>query len=368
MESRIFEDGGLSTEAASGNSSTTGSRSSRHSHKPSLDMDSGVDGHGLSMTAGVITSIPYESLSDSKTPIPVDYLPRSDQVPIRRDPLPHHLNKGGGDFHQYPQWDPQAAPNNSPLTGPRPPPHAPQMISSVASLRERPNTVARPSTSMSLSNGQYGVYNSTSTVDSSTKARKSIDQASIYSTVSSTTGRSSIFSTDNSSRTAMPSHVYETSQQPGSSHSTSRQSQISSNQWHPQQPPSFNSASSFTPEGFNLKPPEDERVIEAEFIALMQKRGWQNLPDMARRQMMAYPHAKKWTLVYQDKLTEWQGEQKRRANARQTMVGPDGSAPILGRAGEEGSPEWYVRKVMRDNISAKELQSLSVSLRTQPIR
>ncbi|MCJ1472959.1 hypothetical protein MMC13_001608 [Lambiella insularis] len=367
-ESRIFEDGGLYPGAASGNSSATGSRSSRHSQKPSLDMDSGIDDNGLSMTAGVITSIAYDSLSDSKTPIPVDYLPRGDQVPVRRDPLPHHLNKGGGDFHQYPQWDPQAAPNNSHLTGPRPPPHGIQMSSSAASLRERAGTMmARPITSASLSNGQHGAYNSTSTVDSSTKARKSTDQASIYSMMSSATGRSSMFSTDGSSRTAVPSHVYEPLPRPSSSHSTSRQSQMPTTQWHPQQPASFNSASAFTPEGFSLKPPEDERIIEAEFMALVQKRGWQNLPDQARRQMTAYPQAKKWQMVYQDKLTEWQGEQKRRANARQTMVGSDGSPPVLGRAGEEGSPEWYVRKVMRDSITPKELQSLSVSLRTQPI-
>ena len=83
---------------------------------------------------------------------------------------------------------------------------------------------------------------------------------------------------------------------------------------------------------------------------------------------MAYPASKKWTLVHQDKLTEWQGEQKRRMHARQTITGPDGSTGILGRADEEGSPEWFVRKVLDDTITSKQLQSLSVSLRTQPIR
>ena len=109
-------------------------------------------------------------------------------------------------------------------------------------------------------------------------------------------------------------------------------------------------------------------MIEKQFAALMHKRGWQNLPDQARRQMMAYPASKKWTLVHQDKLTEWQGEQKRRMHARQTIAGPDGSLGILGRADEEGSPEWFVRKVLDDTITPKQLQSLSVSLRTQPIR
>jgi cytokinesis protein len=40
---------------------------------------------------------------------------------------------------------------------------------------------------------------------------------------------------------------------------------------------------------------------------------------------------------------------------------------VIGRSDEEGSPEWYVRKVMDDSITAKQLGSLSVSLRTQPI-
>lgn len=83
---------------------------------------------------------------------------------------------------------------------------------------------------------------------------------------------------------------------------------------------------------------------------------------------MAYPAAKKWTLVHQDKLTEWQGENKRRQTARQTILGADGAQGIIARSDEEGTPEWYVRKVMNDTITAKQLGSLSVSLRTQPIR
>ena len=101
----------------------------------------------------------------------------------------------------------------------------------------------------------------------------------------------------------------------------------------------------------------------------MQKRGWHNLPEPARRQMMAYPAAKKWTLVHQDRLTEWQGEQKRRTTARQTGQAGQYSAAMdmLANAEEEGTPEWFVKKVMDNSITAKQLQSLAVSLRTQPI-
>ena len=368
VESKVFEDGALYPEAHSGASSNNGSRSSRHSHKNSvsIDMDSGADPRGISMTAGVITSIPYDSVAaDSKTPITVEYLPRNDQFPVRKDPLPHHLNKGGGDYHQYPSWDQNKSTSPHP-TGPRPPPHTSQTsLPSISLSRNGYPVTGRPSTSASTPNVSHGTFNSTSTADSSSNARNSFDQTSIYSSVSSATRGSSIFSSDNSSRTAIPSHLHD-SLRPSSSHSSSRQSNAA---WQPQQQPSsFSTTTSFNPEGFYLPRPSDDHVIEKQFAALMHKRGWQNLPDQARRQMMAYPASKKWTLVHQDKLTEWQGEQKRRIHARQTIAGPDGSLGILGRADEEGSPEWFVRKVLDDTITSKQLQSLSVSLRTQPIR
>lgn len=109
-------------------------------------------------------------------------------------------------------------------------------------------------------------------------------------------------------------------------------------------------------------------MVDQLFLELMQKRGWQNLPEQAKRQMLAYPASKKWTLVHQDRLTELQGEQKRRNNARLTHGYDSGSHSVIGRADEEGSPEWYVKKVMDDTITSKQLGSLSVSLRTQPIR
>ncbi|RPB00177.1 actin-binding FH2 [Choiromyces venosus 120613-1] len=92
------------------------------------------------------------------------------------------------------------------------------------------------------------------------------------------------------------------------------------------------------------------------FYELMEKRGYMNLPEQAKRQMMAYPPSKKWIMVHQDKLADFQSEQKRRA-----------AAQALGRDPDEDSPEWYVKKIMDGTISAKQLGSLSVSLRTQPI-
>ncbi|KAG6363957.1 hypothetical protein INS49_009060 [Diaporthe citri] len=49
--------------------------------------------------------------------------------------------------------------------------------------------------------------------------------------------------------------------------------------------------------------PED-RLIDEMLLQLTEKRGWHKLPEQAQRQMLAYPSDKKWTLVYQDRLTE----------------------------------------------------------------
>ncbi|KAL8980729.1 MAG: hypothetical protein Q9177_005796, partial [Variospora cf. flavescens] len=350
-------------EVPSGSSSANGSRSSRHSHRPSatsLDLDNGDEASGLSMTAGVITSIPYDATSNSKSPIPIDYLPKNDRTQ-RKDPLPHHLNKSGADFHQYPSWDPPPSQMNgtSHPTGPRPPPHTSlKPLSSLLPSRDRRTSpYPQPGDSTSIANGTHGANNSVSTGDTSSNHRNSFDQMSVMSSVSSATRGSSIFSSDNSSRTAV-----NADQRP----STSRQSHHHGG-WQPQQPTSLSSTTSFHPDSFYLPRPSDDSVIETQFIELMHKRGWHNLPDQARRQMMAYPAAKKWTLVHQDKLTEWQGENKRRQTARQTIIGADGAQGIIARSDEEGTPEWYVRKVMNDTITAKQLGSLSVSLRTQPI-
>ncbi|TVY59557.1 Cytokinesis protein sepA, partial [Lachnellula suecica] len=346
--------------------STTGSRTSRHtrgSSVASIDRPEspGADTRGINMMAGVITSIPYDSVTaDSKSPIPVDYLPRSDQMPLRREPLPHHLNKGGGDFHQYPSIDPANLPTisngSSHPTGPRPPPGANMTMASTGnrSTQLQQWGPGRASGASAVRDPRYDSYSTNQS--SSAYGRSSFDQSSN----DSMTERSSIFSSASSSKTAMQNSYSNSSLSP--SHATQRESHRLTKFPH-----SNSSATSLgQTQDLNMSKPTDDRVVEEMFLALMQKRGWHNLPDQARRQMMAYPPAKKWTLVHQDRLTEFQGEQKRRTAARQT--GQYGNAmEMLINAEEEGSPEWFVKKVMDNSISAKQLQSLAVSLRTQPI-
>lgn len=63
--------------------------------------------------------------------------------------------------------------------------------------------------------------------------------------------------------------------------------------------------------GFVLERPDDDLEIAQMFVDLMRRRGWHKLPVQALRQMFAYPPDKKWRLIYQDHLYEWQSLQRR---------------------------------------------------------
>ncbi|KAJ5552869.1 hypothetical protein N7494_002247 [Penicillium frequentans] len=345
--------------------SAAGSRSSRYSKRSSIqsvDMTHDLDPTIMSSTAGVITSIPFESLpSDTRTPIPID----NTRPESRQEPSPNHIGKTGGDYHQYPVLTSTSAPNGSSShpSGPRPPPHGSNttMTSSASGDRgTRYQQWGRPGSS-SANNGM----SHNSSIDSSSNSRTSLDQASLYSSHSSNTRGSNYFSnSDGSGRTLTPSHSSDRNAiAPSGSAGRLSNAQAA---WQASQASQNIPAAVPRPSDQYLTRPRDDRIVDQLFLELMNKRGWQNLPEQAKRQMLSYPASKKWTLVHQDRLTELQGEQKRRQNARQTH-GHDGLSGLLERADEEGSPEWYVKKVMDDTITSKQLASLSVSLRTQPI-
>lgn len=332
--------------------SAAGSRSSRYTKRSSIQS---VDmSHDMDPSSVGITSIPFESLpSDTKTPVAIDSMSRPDS---RHDPSPGHIGRSAGDFHQYPNWASSSAPNgySSHPSGPRPPPQVSNLTMTGSTSGDRGGRyqqLGRPGSS--AANTGFG-HNS---VDSSSNSRTSLDQTSLYSSVSSNTRGSSYFSSDGSSRTLMTSHSGDRNAM-GSRQSNAQPAWLAAQQVASSIPP--------PPEHFLMRP-RDDRMVDQLFLDLMQKRGWQNLPEQAKRQMLAYPASKKWTLVHQDRLTELQGEQKRRQTLRHTH-GHDGLSGLLERADEEGSPEWYVKKVMDDTITSKQLASLSVSLRTQPIR
>lgn len=309
---------------------------SRHSHRSSsstLDQEEyakqGSSHDGINMQAGVITSIPYDTMRPDRPPLHVEH---GDRPVSRREPLPHHLNKGGGDFHQYPVID------TGSMAAPRPPTHG----SSSRSLRQHDPE--------------------TSTLNSYAPSRNSSDHGSIRS--NSSYDRRQYQYGNGSTSSFNPGYQPEHERMFQATHS-SRDRERSHQYLNVSNPSAHTSTMSFSPEGFLMQKPNDDRIIEKEFLELMLKRGWKSLPEQARRQMEAYPISKKWTLVYQDRLAEWQGEQKRKHMSRNTMTSIQGFD--IARMDEEGSPEWYVRRILDNSINPKQLQSLSVSLRTQPI-
>lgn len=270
----------------------------------------------LNNTAGVVTSIPYDSVAPdlNRQPIPVDYARPVSRGDDGREITPHSIARmGGGDFHQYPSVDGQNQYYSHP-TGPRPPPGSSGSSTQGGVSHYTPYA---PSSSSRNTNGSQMYYPSNSTASSNTR---SSDQLSVYSSVSSIT-RGSILSITPTAADVMP------------------------------QPSQFGNMTEFS-----MERPKDDRVVENMFLELMHKRGYTNIPEPSKRQLMAKPVAGKWVMIYQDKLADFQAEQKRRA-------GGLGSGKDL----DEDSPQWYVKKIMEGNITAKQLGSLSVSLRTQPI-
>ncbi|KAI0835359.1 hypothetical protein F5Y06DRAFT_138989 [Hypoxylon sp. FL0890] len=346
------------------------SRASRHTRESSIisiDRPSTPDA-GINPNAGVITAIPYDTThADMRSPIPVDYLPRTEQMPVRRDPLPHQLNKATADFHQYPTFDASTLSSmaGSHLSASRPTPGT-NNITMASTGRQTQfqqwgpsaggNLTPRASTASSMTNAGYNErWDSLPGYGQPGFGRTSrqSDQSSIFS------GKGvphDSYTAKRSSRTALPS---ATSQSSIASHPSSRDSHRLTK---------FPGQSGLQPpggDGFSFTRPDDDRVTEQMFYELMVKRGWHNLPEQARRQMQAYPSSKKWTLIYQDRLTEWQGEQKKRQTARTT--GQYSTLDVAASSDEEGSPEWYVRKVMDNSLDLKGLGSLEVNLRTQQI-
>ncbi|KAK3686704.1 hypothetical protein LTR37_019541 [Vermiconidia calcicola] len=331
----------LASFAQDGRAGPNGSRHSQRNSITTLDeiQNSGGpygarQGDPLHTLSGVITSIPYDSMNqDTRQPVQGQSL-NGDRPTSGREPQPHHLNKGGTDYHQYPAWDGQPT-NGHP---PRPPTHS---------------NNARIGTSRSYDSDA-------ATLNGYAPSRSSSDHGSVRSN-NSGYDRGRLHSFANASQASFPSVHGDGTLHP-------QQSQPSGRHLNTHTPSAFSSTASFSPEGFLLHRPTDDKVIEREFLELMLKRGWKSLPEQARRQMEAYPISKKWTLVYQDRLAEWQGEQKKRMTShRPSGINNNDGFAVYGRMDEEGSPEWFVRKVLENTITGKQLQSLSVSLRTQPI-
>ncbi|KAK8031393.1 hypothetical protein PG990_001127 [Apiospora arundinis] len=339
------------------------SRHVRESSIVSVDRPSTPE-MGINHMAGPITAIPYDTThQDRRSPIPVEYLPRPDQMAQRREPLPHQLNKSTSDFHQYPSFDANQLANAAGSHLSARPPQGTHNITMASTGRAAqlqqwgpggpPANYPRGSYATSTHSG-YGGRDPYA--PSAGRASRESDQSSIFSGNARDPDPPA---TPRLSRlTALPS---ATSQSSFASHNSNRDSHRVTKF------PGGSYSPGGGPEGFSLTRPDDDRVTEQMFYELMQKRGWHNLPEQARRQMTAYPSSKKWTLIYQDRLAEWQGEQRRRQTAKIGQYSNVDLMPPFSSSDEEGSPEWYVRKVMDNTLDTKGLGSLEVNLRTQQI-
>ncbi|KAF1844861.1 cytokinesis protein sepA [Cucurbitaria berberidis CBS 394.84] len=324
--------------------SSYGSQSSRHSHRhstsaASIDRPVSLVAEGIFARAGPVSSID----------------PPRDDTARMGEPLPHHLNKGGGDFHQYPVFTAPSTPQNGYSTPPpRPPPHTHTQTIASSQPGDRGVSTQQWGTREPNRNPNYSYYAAT---DSSNNTRASSDQASIYSNDSKSRS-SNIFFPQNPSQSTFSSIGLDAGSLLPTAASTPRDSHRHM-MHHNSSSPSSSTAS--------IQRPPDH-VVEKEFMKLMVKRGYKSLPEQAQRQMEAYKIDKKWTLVYQDKLAELKHEEKKRQTQTQRITYGGGANPdILMRAEEEGSPEWYVKKVMDNSITIKQMSSLEISLRTQPI-
>jgi cytokinesis protein len=329
--------------------SAHGSQSSRHSHRhstsaASIDRPLSMGAEGIFARAGPVSTIDA---------------PRDD-ASRAGEPLPHHLNKGGGDFHQYPVFTPMPTQNSYSNPGPpRPPTHGSSTTIASSQPGDRGVSMQQWGARDSSKNGNYSMYAAT---EASANTRASSDQASIYSNDSKTRG-SNVYYPQNNSQTTFSSIGLDAGSLLPTAASTPRDSHRHLLHYNSSSPSS--STPSLAQQTFSIQRPPDH-VIEKEFMNLMVKRGWKSLPEQARRQMEAYKIDKKWTLVYQDKLAEFKHDEKKRQTQRNTYVG-GAREDILIRAEEEGSPEWYVKKVMDNSITIKQMSSLEISLRTQPI-
>ncbi|KAE8834282.1 hypothetical protein PTNB85_05615 [Pyrenophora teres f. teres] len=341
--------------------SAYGSQSSRHSTRHSIGGAS-IDQRPVSMTA--------EGIFARAGPISSIDSPRDDAL-NSGEPLPHHLNKGGGDFHQYPVFTPPTMPPSgyashaSTQGPPRPPPHSNGTTIASSNPGDRGVSMQQWGQRGSSRDGSYSSYYAPT--DSSNNTRASSDQASLYSN-NSTTRTSNVFYPPNTSQTTISSIGLDAGSLLPTAVSTPRDSHRHLLHYNASSSSPSSSTASFPQNTLSIQRPPDQ-IVEKEFMNLMVKRGWKSLPEQARRQMEAYKIDKKWTLVYQDKLAEFKHEEKKRQTQRLTYGGGGGSGTqdILIRAEEEGSPEWYVKKVMDNSITIKQMSSLEISLRTQPI-
>lgn len=110
-----------------------------------------------------------------------------------------------------------------------------------------------------------------------------------------------------------------------------------------------------TSDTFYFPRPETDAEIEALFENVKRTRDFPNLPrDLTIDQ--------KWHLVYNDEHIRWDKERQKEEQSKKQKESGQPGAVI------PDSPEWYLKKFVEKTITAKQVQSLGVSLRSNEMR
>lgn len=154
--------------------------------------------------------------------------------------------------------------------------------------------------------------------------------------------------------------------------------------------PTLPSTPSFASGEFEFPRPADDREIEDLFDDLLERK---NVPEKDRPGMSAgYSIQKKWALVHNDRLLEWQTARKatqsaanntHRASLAPSLMSSSGGGDNTSRADQQGAaalmaasggmrvlrgktetPEWYLQKILNQTITPADVGSLTVALRT----
>ena len=151
--------------------STTGSRHSHRSSISTVEQEEQWKG-GLNMQAGTITSVPYDNMTAEKPPVRVEHV---DRPSGGRDPLPHYVNKGGGDPYPYPAMGGRESNGRGP---PQPPTHGINGRNSISRSYDSDGATLNGAPATSRSSSDHGSIHSTSSHERRPQAYLSASQAS----------------------------------------------------------------------------------------------------------------------------------------------------------------------------------------------
>lgn len=124
----------------------------------------------------------------------------------------------------------------------------------------------------------------------------------------------------------------------------------------------------------STRPPDDD--VDRMFTDLMGRRDLLASPTEtsaesaaagASKNMANFPIEKKWTLVYNDLLTEANADRERERSRRHYLGAPGGTAAGSGPSAMvlmRNSPEWFIKKFVDGTVTTKHIESLAVTLRT----